>query len=283
MPNQHIIDSAYSKNQIIGEYQKAINKEQLDVSVSADELYGTMLQLSEIAYSTLVPRSYNLRYNLTIHPDTFESVASHTFLMENMMDSALAFLYNPNMLHTMGGFTYREIMQAVRRHDLPENVITDIPDNGNRNDRSLALQEDRYWSIFSKESPSKKTYPEDKIMSLLKDSRSCFKTTIGKMIHAADKAAAIFACLCFEEKGHAPIMVIDDSNASQTEYRLMQKCERRLGESYCYASEMWLKFFFHRGTHVLDQGKYFTALLVMKTIAVTGKWYNHKQTDFLLD
>ena len=271
-----------TKNHLLKEYQKAIKKEGLQVSVSADELYGIMLQLSEIAYSILVPRSYSTRYNLTTHSDVFESVASHSFFLENLVDNALTFLYGPDFNHTLDGFTYREVLQAVRRHDLPENVITDIPDNGNRNDEFLAWQENYYWSEFAKESPRRETDTEDRVMFLLKDSRFGFTTTTGSMIHAADKASAIFVNLCLEEKGCPPIMATDDPQASKIEYDIMQKCERHLhkdNKRYCFASEMWTKFFFQHNNHKLDYGKYFTALLIMKTIAVTGKWYDHKQTD----
>ena len=253
LSNHHIIDSAYSKNHIIGEYQKAIKKAGLHVAVSAEALYGTMLQLSQIAYSTLVSRSYNLRYHLTSCPVTFESVASHSFLVENMMDSALSFLYGPNFTQTTDGFTYREIMQAIRRHD---------------------------------HSPSRECKTEQNVKYLLEDSRSNFSTTTGRQIHAADKASAIFAALCFEEKGFTPWMVEDDKLASARETNIMKKCSRGKFDHLTvvwllearyqrYASEMWTIDFFDREFHKMDYGHYFTALIIMKTIAVTGKWYDY--------
>ena len=42
-----------------------------------------------------------------------------------------------------------------------------------------------------------------------------------------------------------------------------------------YASEMWTIDFFDREFHKMDYGHYFTALIIMKTIAVTGKWYDY--------
>lgn len=286
LPNKQMTDSVYSKNHIIGEYQKAIKKTGLHVAVSAEELYGTMLQLSQIAYSTLISRSYNLRYNLTNCPDTFESVASHSFLIESMMDSALSFLYGPNFTQTTDGFTYREIMQAIRRHDLPEIYTADIPDNGDRNDQALAKTEDLYWRQYSHDSPSRECKTDQNVKYLLEDSRSNFSTTTGRQIHAADKASAIFAALCFEEKGFTPWMVEDDTLASAREASIMKKCSRGKFDHLTvvwllearyqrYASEMWTIDFFDREFHKMDYGHYFTALIIMKTIAVTGKWYDY--------
>ena len=269
-----------TKNYLFKKYEKAIKEEQLQIPISTEELYGIMLQLSEIAYSVLVPRSYNFRYNITRPGATFESIASHSFFMENALDRKLNFLYGPNFKHTADGFTYREIIETARRHDLPEIITTDIPDNGDRDDEGLARQENLYWRNFSKESPSRDVDSERKIKTLLEDSCSKFSTITGRDIHAADKFSAVFMNLCLEEKGYHPVMDIKDPAASKEERNQMKHCTRhhlRHNSTLCYASEMWTMSFFDRGIHKLDNQNYFTALLIMKTIAVTGKWYSWRK------
>lgn len=270
------------KDYILQQYQKALKKEQLYVPISPEELYNTMWQLTEFASLSLVPRSYNTRYLLTSDSTSYESVAGHTFLMGKIMDTELLFLYGPNFKCTIDGFTYYEVAEAIRRHDLPENVIGDKADNGNRDNKNLANIENRYWRDFSRHSPSREIDSEKKIRFLLQDQNSTFSTTTGKSIHAADKASAVFMNLCLEEKGHPPIMHLDHFDASEEERRQMQRCERHIEFDdlvFCYASEMWTMSFFDRGTYKMDYKRYFTALIIMKTIAVTGKWYSWREEN----
>ena len=81
-------------------------------------------------------------------------------------------------------------------------------------------------------------------------------------------------------------MVEDDKLASAREASIMKKCSRGKFDHLTvvwllearyqrYASEMWTIDFFDREFHKMDYGHYFTALIIMKTIAVTGKWYDY--------
>ncbi len=263
-------------------YEAVIQAEELCVSIKAEELYNVMMQLTEYAFLSLVPRSYNSRYLLTAEHKTFESVASHTLLTKQMMTAALNFFYRPNLIRTKDGFTYYEIQEAISRHDLPENVIGDRADNGERDNRELARTEECYWRTFSGHSPSREARTEYQIWKLLIDQNSKLETITGKQIHVADKTAGIFMNLCLEEKGFAPIMHMDSDIASEEEHRQMSRCERYMtldDIKFCYASEMWTMSFFDRGTYKLDYHNFFTALIIMKTIAVTGKWYTWREKD----
>lgn len=270
------------KDNILQKYEAAIQAEGLHVPIQPEELYNIMMQLTEYAFSSLVPRSYNTRYLLTTEQKTFESVASHTLLTKEMMTAALNFFYRPNLIRTNDGFTYYEIQEAISRHDLPENTIGDKADNGERDNEGLARIEECYWRTFSEHSPKREARAEYQIWKLLIDQNSKLETVTGRQIHVADKAAGIFMNLCLEEKGSPPIMHMDSNIASKEERKQMSRCERHMALDdikFCYASEMWTMSFFDRGTHKLDYHNFFTALIIMKTIAVTGKWYAWREKD----
>lgn len=270
------------KNDILQKYEAVIQAEGLHVPIRTEELYNIMTQLTEYAFLSLVPRSYNTRYLLTTEQKTFESVAGHTLLTKEMMTTALNFFYRPNFVRTKDGFTYYEIQEAISRHDLPENTIGDKPDNGERDNEYLARTEECYWRTFSKFSPQRETHTENQIQKLLIDQNSKLETITGRQIHAANKAAGVFMNLCLEEKGFSPIMHMDSNIASKEELRQMSRCERHItldDIKFCYASEMWTMSFFDRGTHELDYHNFFTALIIMKTIAITGKWYTWREKD----
>lgn len=265
------------KEFVLKQYETAIKTMELRVPISPKELYNIMIQLTHFASLSLVPRSYNTRYLLTADPRTYESVASHTLLAREMITKALNFFYEPNFKRTKDGFTYYEISEAICRHDLPENETGDKPDNGDRDNESLALKETEYWDRHSSYSPSRESGTEEHISFLLQDQNSQPTTVTGGQIHATDKASAIFMNLCLEEKGMPPIMYVDSSIASEQERNQMSRCERHLeldGFQFCYASEMWTIGYFDKGIDKMDREYFFTALVIMKTIAVAGKWYD---------
>lgn len=270
------------KELVLQKYKEAIKAEGLNIAISAEELYDLIMQLTQFAALSLVPRTYSHRYLLATKQRTYESVAGHTLLVQEMMSKALNFFYRPNFYRTKDGFTRYEILEAVNRHDLPENEIGDVPDNGDRQNEALAPKEDKYLENFSKYSPSREVSSETKISFLLKDQNSQFKTTTGSQIHVADKAAGVFMNLCLEEKGLPPIMHPGSLIASEGERDQMKRCERHLtldGIQFCYASEMWTMSFFDRGIAKLDHGHFFTGLIIMKTIEIAGQWYTWREQN----
>lgn len=275
-----------NQTDILSEFKENITKETyfgntkgFNLDFRAQEIHDKALQLSEIAFSALVPRVYITRYQLTKTNEVFESVSSHTNLLMALVDQALTFQYGPDFTITNDGFTYREIMEAIRRHDLPENSFGDQPDNGERDDENLAKYENSYWRQFTKFSSPNRSIFESKVNSLLISMREQ-TTETGRLLHVADKAAAVFMALCCDEKQKIPTMSIDDPAASAAEQADMKLCENKVssnGVLLCRASEMWTIDFFNRQFNKMDHTGFFTSLIMMKTIMLYGKWYNWRK------
>ena len=161
---------------------------------SAREILGITEQLRCIVESATVLRACATRYGLTKDEIAYESVSAHTNLVQAIVDRALAHHYGPYFDKTEDGYTYREIMETIRRHDLPENIIGDIPDNGNRDDKKLTYDEHLYWREFAGESPSRESMFERQVERLQKEmeERSGF---CGQLLYVADKISAILMVL----------------------------------------------------------------------------------------
>lgn len=248
----------------------------------AQEIFNKALQLSEIAFSALVPRVYNTRYQLTKTSEVFESVSSHTNLLMALVDQALTFQYGSDFTITNDGFTYREIMEAIRRHDLPENSFGDQPDNGERDNQTLNRYENSYWRQFSAFSSPNRSRFESRVNTLLIAMREQVTET-GRLLHVADKAAAVFMALCCDEKQKIPVMEPDSTVASKAEQAEMELCENTLLSNellVCRASEMWTIDFFNRQFNEMDHTGFFTSLIMMKTIMVYNKWYNWRKNIY---
>ena len=277
-----------TKEQVIIEFQKNFLEEtryeshKCDASYRAEEIYGRICQLSEIAYESMLPRGYNTRYNLVDTNETFESVSGHTNLLMALVDYALVYEYGSNFTITSDGFTHREIIEAIRRHDLPENNFGDQPDNGNRDEEGLAKKENIYWGIFSSCSPESENYFEDRVNTLLTTMRAGVTKT-GRLLRVADKAVAVFMALCSEEKDKTPIMEIDSPVASEAEKAETHICENKIvisNKIFCRASEMWTIDFFNRKFNEIDDTKFFVSLIMMKTIIVRDRWYRWRQKTY---
>ena len=137
--------------------------------VNAKEMWGTTLQILEYTKANTVLRSYNWNYGLT-DPEartTLESDGGHTNLMSAIVDRALVYRYGTHLRFTEDGYTYREIMEAVRRHDLPENETGDIPDDGARDEVAKSESDTAYQLKFSRLSPSRELESEKRIRCLL--------------------------------------------------------------------------------------------------------------------
>ena len=168
----------------------------------AKEMYNIAAQIAEFAENSTVLRSYTRKYgNLTDDIISFESDGAHVNLMSAMVDRAFSWYYGPSTLYTDDGYSYREIMEAIRRHDLPENVIGDIPDDGNRDEASKLLAEETYHQEFSAKSPSRELEFERKVHRLLEEIVGKTSPT-GKLIYVADKVSAIIMTLFYDSIHH---------------------------------------------------------------------------------
>ena len=255
--------------------------------LSATEVYKMTLQIAEIAKSCLVPRGYVERFNLNDSEIAHESVGAHTLLVMTLVDRALSHYYSPEFGNkdtcewpiTLDGYSYREIMEAVRIHDLPENEIGDIPDNGSFDRGKKDKLEYAYLRQFSE------AYPDHE-KDLAHFSLELFtqlgkrRSNTGRLIFLADKAAALIISLCYDSIGMSPVIHENDSTLSKRDIQEMEPCDY-CRNGYYKGSEMWAVDYFHiRKFAELDHDGFFTAIIVMYTLIVNGRWYSWREKDY---
>ena len=261
-------------------YIKNFNANLIDDN-GAKDILGYATQIIEVGRSCTVPRAYLSRYNLSNAKQVLESIAGHTQLLEKMVDCALEFEYGPYFRCTPDGFRYREIIEAIRRHDLPENIIGDQADNGNRDDQGLAKKEHSYWRSFSGLSPKRRRVKrfEKKVYRLLL-SMQRYDTSTGCKLYVADKTAAIIIALCCEQVDIKPKMHFENNSASANEFFDMNVCDN-CEDKFYLASEMWtVDFFKTRQIYQYDNSGFFVALIVMITLIIHEKWYRWREKDY---
>ena len=245
-----------------------------------EEIYDTALRLLEVAKLSLLPRSFNQHYHLSNASMAYESVGAHTNLMMALVDCAIKFECEDLIsVDNHYGFTYREIMEAARRHDLPENEIGDIPDDGRRDDEAKAIEERAYWHKYSSMSPPRDLVFETHVNSILSfmNKRA---SVVGRLLHVADKASAILVTLRYDLDGCPPVKTIEDKDLSESDYIAMNLCDNK-DHGMCKASEMWSIVYFNlRQTTKYDDYGFITGVLVMATLIVNGKWYKWREEDY---
>ena len=205
--------------------------------LSAPEIYKLTLQVAEFANLCLLPRGYVERFNLDSRKIAHESVAAHTLLVTTLVDRALRHYYGPNFNSrdpscewpiTHDGFSYPEIMETIRIHDLPENDIGDIPDNGSCDPSRKRALEHTYLNQFSE------TYPEHErsrahqayeLFNKIKPRDPSSNT--GNIIYLADKAASIIITLCYDAAKMSPRIHEDDPTLSERDIQQMESCDYR--------------------------------------------------------
>ncbi|MBR2741917.1 hypothetical protein IKD98_04180 [Candidatus Saccharibacteria bacterium] len=246
----------------------------------ADEIFNTATRLLEIAKLSLLSRSFNQNYHLSSANIAYESVAAHTNLMSALVDYAISYeCDNCIPIEENYSFSYREIMEAVRRHDLPENEIGDIPDDGRRDDTAKAIDEQEYWYKYSFMSPPRDLLFETHVNSILSfmNKRA---TTIGRLLHVADKASAIIATLRYDLDGYPPVKTFDDKDISEIDRIAMKLCDNQ-EDGMCKASEMWsIGYFNIRETTKYDDYGFVTGVLVMATLIANGRWYEWRNRNY---
>ena len=277
----------YEVEDLKREYERIIEQEKLllgssesYIPLSSEEAYNTTYQILEIASSALVPRGYNSIYNVTDENIAYESVSAHTNLGLALIDRFWMFVYGPDAIKTTDGYSYREVMEAFRRHDLPENIIGDIPDNSSRDDSKKAIAEQDYWQSFSECSPERENESEKRIAELL-EAMGKHKTKTGNMLYTADKISAIIITLCYDYHGISPRKSKHGPENSARDLRAMSLCDF-CEQDMCKASEMWTTDYLKlRKIIKFDQYGYFTSIMVMLTLIVNQKWYDWREKDYL--
>ncbi len=246
---------------------------------NANEIGDISYQIAEVAESSLVLRSFNNNYKLTKDKRAFESVGAHTNLMITIVDRALSFLYKTESELLKEGYSYREIMEAARLHDLPENLIGDKPDNGFTDDCDKKVSERFYYNIFFRKYHWQDPESLNRIRRLLEemDEKS---SRIGKLLYCADKVSAIIITLQCDRYNNPPLLGPKNKIASKRDLEEMSICDGKVRGLY-RASEMWtIDWFKARKLIDYDETGFFTSLIIMRTLQVRGKWYNWREKDY---
>ena len=246
--------------------------------------YQTAQYLLEVAHSCIMPRGWCEAFGVTspLGDFTTESVGAHTYLIQTMVALMLRSEVGHKFLHhgcTNDDFDYLEIMEAIRLHDLPENAIGDWLDNGSRDESDKFALEDNWYSEFKQNYTTRERRLGKFAYDILMGMREKQGPT-GKMLYAADKTALIITALAYDRAGHPLTMHIGNPNASERDKQEMCICEwHEAGNRK--ASEMFTTDVFHiREITQYDETGFFTALVVMCTIIVNGKWYDWRKMDY---
>ena len=278
---------------ILREYNHIMKKEMKflnDLSlhfVPPKEIYGTALQLAEVAKSCFVPRVYLDYYSISSADQAHESVSAHTNLLRALLDRYLSYKYGVDFgkpggenAYTIDGFSYREIMEAATLHDLPENDIGDIPDNGAHDKEDKRRQEKEYIQDFAKKYPEREKNFCQHVTALfyLMDD---LNSPTGSIMRVADKTAAVFMALTYDAAGMPPLIAYDNPRVSDRDREEMSLCDTKEGNFY-YGSEMWTIDLLQIRKFVnLDESNFFLSLIVMYTLMVKGHWYNWRERNYL--
>lgn len=251
--------------------------------MSADEAYNTAWQIKQTMLLSFEKRSYYEAYHISGYAEFFESVGGHTNLVRDLIGKYWRFLYGPETLVNSEQYSYMELEEAAGKHDLAEVILHDIADNGNRDENSKSVTEQRYRRQYAKYSPKRDCDFEQKVTTLL-ELMDAKKSESGRALYAADKSSAVLITLCCNELGLFPYRTIQEDNLSERdreEIAIINDGYDVNPAKRFLASEMWsVDYFVSRKIIQYDDTGFFTAIIVMYTLMVTGRWYNWREKDY---
>lgn len=263
--------------------QRMLNNPNWDIPPS-DSVFHICNQLEQTIRSCFVLRA-NSRSPYRNSPAlTPETISAHTSIMRKLVDSFMSYTYGPELDSSVipGGYTYREVVEAISRHDLPENDTGDTPDNNNRNEAEKNRIEAEWWKKYATYSLAS-DYLFDKHVNKLLSEMVHKSTTMGRILYVADKLSAILSSLYLDKYDlHPPRMSPRSRHATLLDREEMSFCDHLDDKGY-KASEMWtIDFLKLRKRVKYDDTGFFTAVLVMYTMMVNQKWYTWRECDYLI-
>lgn len=264
--------------------KRMLNNPNWDIPPS-DSVFYICNQLEQTIRSCFVLRA-NSRSPYRNRPAlTPETISAHTSIMRKLVDSFMSYTYGPELDSSVipGGYTYREVVEAISRHDLPENDTGDTPDNDNRNEAEKNRIEAEWWKKYATYSLAS-DYLFDKHVNKLLSEMVHRSTTMGRILYVADKLSAILSSLYLDKYDlHPPRMSPRSRHATLLDREEMSFCDHLDDKGY-KASEMWtIDFLKLRKRVKYDDTGFFTAVLVVYTMMVNQKWYTWRECDYLID
>lgn len=247
-------------------------------------IYLTTQQLFEVARSSLVLRSYVNRYHLSNDIMAQESVGAHTNLVSMLVDRAAT---HDKEFSKKLEYSYREMMEVVRAHDLPENETGDEPDNGSYNkELKIKLEKNFFDNKYAVNYPAEQHSFGLRVRKLYGEMNDQ-SSYAGRLLFSGDKTAAIIITLTYDYLSKKegilplPLMYKTDPYASERDKIEMDICDFVTIGGGRKASEMWtvdhlrLRQLIH-----FDDSGYFTAIIVMYTLIFNGCWYRWREEDY---
>lgn len=229
------------------------------------------IRVLDNAKSSTILRCCGRMGHLTEEIMAYESVAAHANLVSAIVDYALDYI---NGFGIMGlQYSRRTFAEAIRMHDLPENITGDTPDNSTRNEDEKNKEDDDYFRNYISLHPDNVTYRADTLQLLTEMQYQ--SSPEGKIIYLADKLSAIIMNLQYDRSGHSPTATSTDPGISPHNQEAMKICDTVLDGDRYLLSEVWtIDFLVQRRLNRHDETGFFTALLVMSTLLChEGNWY----------
>lgn len=261
-----------------------------DVLFNPEYFENLARRILEITENSTVLRCCATNGRLTEDIFASESVAAHTNLVLALTDYAIDHPCYPRENHSH--YSHREITEAIRLHDLPENEIGDIPDNENLEHARKATQEAEYYKRFFSYYPNYRRSFIENVKSILAEMESK-STELGSTIYLADKISAIIMALYYDSIDLNPYAKAQDRSLSRSGRKATELCDRVIYltepttggipffNSGYYLSELWtIDYFIGRRLYRYDFNGFFTATLVMTTLITKGHWYKWRENDY---
>ena len=265
-----------------------------DAVINADLIDNIAHRVIEVARNSIVLRCCAKYGHITNDEIAYESDGAHTNLVSAIADYAMDFIY------TLCGrplpYPHRDIIEAIRVHDLPENIFGDQPDNEDMDRAEKLRQEARYWDKLFRMYPIQQALLVKNVKKILNE-MECHSTDIGRIVYLSDKIAAIIATLCYDDLEVFSASFMDDANVSGAGREAMEICDEQalcgfqkqsdgttVFKPQYLCSELWtIDYFVGRKLNSYDTTGFFTALLVMITLILKGNWYNWRYQEYWRD
>ena len=210
-----------------------------------------------------------------------ESVGAHTNLVMAIALHAIDHIYLTENVHIP--YSTKDIAYAIMAHDLPENVTGDTPDNSERDEAKKRREEEAYFEHYKSFQHVTSFTQFEKSYAIL-HSMEEKDTTLGRILYLADKLSAIISTLCYDKKKVYHIAFPEDSGLSKQCVRNMKLCEYPIQDEERIGyllSELWtIDYLRDRKMYQYDETGFFTAILVITTLFVRGKWYKWREMDY---
>lgn len=248
--------------------------------LDANEAQETAARLIEVVANSFVKRGYNEKYHVSGYAVMSESVGAHTNLVSDIIRKYLRYEYGDFTGLTSDGYDFLTVLEAVGRHDLPENKTGDIPDDGNRDEAAKKETEYQYLHWYSGLGPSRDANFEKGVAKLLHEMEEKCSVT-GRALYMADKISALIVTLYLGscDSLATPYITMDDRSATKRDLMEIEIIRQADGDMnprrHFKAAEMWaVDYFISREIEQYDDNGFFTALVVMTTLLLNNnEWY----------